>query len=329
LYYQERIKQARFDVDQEKLRKYFPTPKAVEYALLVAETLYGVKFREGKVPVWQPEVRYFEVTDAASGRFIGSIYLDLHPRDGKRSGAWASNLRRASTAAGRYADIGDVANLNREGLTQNEMRTLLHEFGHVLHGIFSSTQYLTQAGTTVKRDFVEAPSKMFEAWIEREQPLALFRKVCPECPQLSSEQLKQLDNARRYGMASRYAGQWMLATFDMALSTEPGPPNEVWKRIESATPLGYVEGTLRPASFSHVSSAGYAAGYYGYMWAEVIALDLLSAFEKDMLDPKVGARYRDVILAQGSQDEESNLVRKFLGRDFSSKAFFAEVAGRE
>ena len=327
-YYSERIRQARFNVDQENLRKYFPTPKAVEYVLLIAETLYGVKFREVKVPTWQSDVRTFDVVDAATDRFIASIYLDLYPRDGKRNGAWASNLRSASTAASRTPISVLATNFNREGLTQLEMRTLLHEFGHVLHGIFSTAGYVSQAGTSVKRDFVEAPSQMFEAWGRRDQPLALFRKVCPECPQLSREESAQLENARRYGSASHYAGQWLLATFDMAMSTDPGPPNEIWKRIMSGTPQGYDEGTLRPASFRHLSSAGYAAGYYGYMWSEVIALDLLSAFDKDMLDPKVGARYRETILAQGSQDEESNLVRKFLGRDFSSDAFFREVSGK-
>jgi thimet oligopeptidase len=327
-YYQERIKQQRFKVDQEKLRAYFPTGKAVEYALLVSETLYGVKFREATAPTWQADVRYFEVSDAASGRFIASIYLDLYPRDGKRGGAWASGVRRASRLEGRTPISVLATNFNRQGLTQGEMRTLLHEFGHVLHGIFSTAQYVAQAGTSVKRDFVEAPSQMFEAWTRRDQPLALFRKVCSECPRLSAEELQQLELARRYGIASRYAGQWVLASFDMALSLDPQPPNEAWKRVEGATPLGFVEGVLRPASFQHLASAGYASGYYGYMWSEVIALDLLSAFDRDMLDPKVGARYREVILSRGSEKEEVDMVREFLGRDPSSEAFFAEVSGK-
>ena len=320
-YYSERIRQARFNVDQERLRKYFPTPKAVDYALLVSETLYGVKFREGKAPVWHNDVRYFDVTDAASGKFIASIYLDLYPRDGKRSGAWAAGTRRASRAVDRTPISVLATNFNREGLTQQEMRTLLHEFGHVLHGIFSTAEYVSQAGTSVKRDFVEAPSKMFEFWAQREQPLALFRKVCPECPQLSRDELAQLESARRFGIATRYYGQWVLSSFDMALSTDPGPPNEVYKRIEAATPLGHVEGTQHPASFSHLAGAGYASGYYGYMWAEVIAFDLLSAFDKDMLDPKIGARYREMILAQGSQDEEIYLVRKYPWKGFLYNPF--------
>ncbi len=211
-YYQERVRQERFNVDQEKLRKYFPTGKAVEYALLVSETLYSVKFSEGKAPTWHPDVRYFEVADAKTGAFIASIYLDLYPRDGKQSGAWASGVRRASAAAGRTPISVLSTNFNREGLTQGEMRTLLHEFGHVLHGVFSRAQYLSQAGTSVKRDFVEAPSQMFEAWMRRDQPLALFKRVCAECPQLTPEELVKLEAARRFGQALRYAGQWMLAS---------------------------------------------------------------------------------------------------------------------
>jgi thimet oligopeptidase len=155
-----------------------------------------------------------------------------------------------------------------------------------------------------------------------------MKKVCPECPQLTKADIERLENARRYGQAMRYAMQWTYATLDMTLSTEPQPPLALWKRIEAATPLGHVEGTYRPASFAHIAGSGYAAGYYGYMWSEVLALDMLSQFERDMLDPKTGARYRDTILAQGSQDEEMNMVRKFLGREPSSEAFFAEITGK-
>jgi thimet oligopeptidase len=273
-------------------------------------------------------VRYFDIRDAASGRFIANIYLDLYPRDGKRSGAWAAGVRRASVLAGRTPTSVLVTNFNREGLSHREMETLLHEFGHVLHGVLSKAKYISQAGTSVKRDFVEAPSQMFEEWVRREEPLRLFRKVCADCPLLTKEEIARLNEARRFGQGIRYSGQHLLASFDMALSTRPERPLEAWKRLESATLLGSPEGTLRPASFPHVAGSGYAAGYYGYMWSEVIGLDLLSAFEKDMLDPKVGARYRDTILAQGGQQEEMEMVRKFLGRDPSNKAFLEEISGK-
>ena len=328
LYYQNMVRRERFDVDQEKTRKYFPTPKAVEFALLVSETLYGIRFREGKAPAWHPDVRYFDIFDAASGKFIANIYLDLYPRDGKRSGAWASGVRRASVLAGRTPTSVLTTNFNREGLSHREMETLLHEFGHVLHGVLSTAHYSSQAGTAVKRDFVEAPSQMFEEWVRREEALALFRKVCAECPVLSKAEIDRLNAARRFGAATRYSGQHLLASFDMALSTQPDDPLKVWKRLEGEQPQGTHDFTLRPASFAHVAGSGYAAGYYGYMWSEVIGLDLLSAFDKNMLDPKVGARYRETILAQGGQEEEMDMVRKFLGRAPSNKAFLDEISGK-
>lgn len=327
-YYQNMVRRERYAVDQEKTRRYFPTPKAVEFALLVSETLYGLKFREAKVPTWHPDVRYFDIHDAATGRFIANIYLDLYPRDGKRTGAWAAGVRRASALADRTPTSVLVTNFNREGLSHREMETLLHEFGHVLHGVLSRARYISQAGTAVKRDFVEAPSQMFEEWVRREESLALFRKVCADCPVLTRDEIARLNDARRFGKGLQYSGQHLLASFDMAMSMAPGKPLEVWKRLESATLLGSPEGTLRPASFPHVAGSGYAAGYYGYMWSEVIGLDLLSAFDGNLLDPRVGARYRETILAQGGQEEEMEMVRKFLGRDPSNKAFLQEISGK-
>jgi thimet oligopeptidase len=326
-YYQEKVRKSRFDIDQEKLRKYFPTDKSMEYTMLVAQTLYGVKFQERKVPVWHPDVRYFDVLDAASGRFISGFYLDLFPREGKYNHAAAFPVRGVSKLASRTPISALVTNFNREGLDHNELETMMHEFGHVLHGVLSQADYNPQAGTSVKVDFVEAPSQMFEEWARRKESLQLFEKVCPECPHLTDDQIARLDAARKYGQGIRYARQWLYAKFDMELSTNPQPPLAVWKNLESATPLGYVEGTMFPASFSHIAS-NYAAGYYGYMWSEVLALDMLSPFKGHMLDPKVGIRYRDTILAQGGQQEEAAMVRQFLGRAPSNEAFFAEITGK-
>ena len=326
-YYSEGLRKERYAVDQEKLRQYFPTGKAVDYTLLVAQKLYGVRFVEVKVRSWHPDVRYFDVRDAKTGRYISGFYLDLFPREGKFNHAAAFPIRGVSKLAHRTPLTALVANFNREGLDHDELETLMHEFGHVMHGVLSQADYNPHAGTSVKVDFVEAPSQMFEEWARREQPLALFRQVCAGCPQLSSADIARLDEARRFGRGIRYARQWLYASFDMALSTDPQPPLEAWTALEAATPLGHVEGTSFPSSFSHIAS-GYAAGYYGYMWSEVIALDMLSPFKRDMLDPKVGRRFREIILAQGGQEEEMSLVRRFLGREPSNEAFFAEITGR-
>ncbi len=324
---QERVKKERYSIDQENLRRYFPTDKSIAWTLLVSEKLYGVKFVEAKVPTWHEDVRYFDVKDAKTGKFISGFYLDLFPREGKYNHAAAFPIRGVSRLAHRTPISVLVTNFNRQGLDHNELETLLHEFGHVLHGVLSNTDYVSHAGTSTKGDFVEAPSQMFEEWGRREQALALFKQVCAECPQLTKDEIDRLDSARKYGRGIRYARQWLFAKFDMELSTDPRPPLAVWKNLEGATPLGFVEGTMFPASFSHIAS-NYAAGYYGYMWSEVIALDMLSKFQPNMLDPKVGRAYREAILASGGQREEMESVRKFLGREPSSEAFFAEITGK-
>ena len=330
-FYQEKIKQNRYKIDQEALRKYFPTDASVAYTLLVSEKLYGVKFKEVKLPpqnTWHKDVRYFDVTDAKTGKFISGFYLDLFPREGKYGHAAAFPIRGVSTLANRTPSTALVTNFNRVGLNHDELETMMHEFGHVLHGVLSKTTYNSQAGTNTLIDFVEAPSQMFEEWARREEALKLFATVCKDCPTLDSDMIKRLDEARRYGRGLRYARQHLFAEFDMALAGEKAEPAiVVWKRLENATPLGHVEGTMFPAAFSHIAG-GYAAGYYGYMWSEVIALDMLSAFKGNMMDAATGARYRETILSNGGQVAPKELVKKFLGREPNSKAFFDELAGK-
>jgi thimet oligopeptidase len=326
-YYSEKVRRARYDVDQEKLRAYFPADESVQFALRLAERLYGVSFKESTTPTWHPDVRYFEMRDRQTGRYLANLYMDLFPREGKRPGAFAGAMRTASRLEGETTTAVLVANFERRGFNQRELAVLLHELGHALNAMLSEVDYAPQLFSTVKWDFVEAPSQMFEEWSRREQTLALFAEACPGCPRLSPAEVRRLEEARRFGQASIYSRQWLLATFDMELSTNPRPPLQVWKELESGMPLGHVEGTMFPSSFGHIT-AGYAAGYYGYMWSQVIARDLLTPFGQDLLDPKVGARYRETIIGAGVQSEEADMVRAFLGRDPRPDAFFAEITGK-
>jgi thimet oligopeptidase len=321
------VRRARYDVNQEEMRAYFPADKSVLFALRLAERLYGVSFREGKADAWHPDVRYFEMRDAGSGRYMANLYVDLFPRDGKRPGAFAGAMRTASRLEGTTTTAVLVANFERRGFTPRELAVLLHELGHALNAMLTEVDHAPQLWSTVKWDFVEAPSQMFEEWARREQTLAVFAEVCPECPRLSSAEVKRLEEARRFGQASVYGRQWLLAAFDMELSMRPRAPLDAWRALESTTPLGHVEGTMFPSSFRHIAG-GYAAGYYGYMWSQVIARDLLTPFGNDLLDPKVGARYRDTILGAGVRTEEADMVRAFLGRDPTPDAFFAEITGK-
>ncbi len=338
-YYQERLKKARFDVDQEALRKYFPTDASVAYTLRVAETLYGIRFVASNAPVWHADVRVLDVFEQpAAGRggaYVGTVYLDLFPREGKFNHAAAWPVRTVSTLARQPGSPGHrtpvtvlVTNFNRQGFDQNELETLLHEFGHVMHNTLSKTRYLDEGGTNVKLDFVEAPSQMFEEWARREEALRLFADVCKDCPQLTTAQIAQLDGARRYGRGLRYSRQWTLASYDMSLTTpQPDDALAAWTTIEASTPLGTYPGTSFPSSFGHLVG-GYAAGYYGYMWSEVLALDMLSGFHGKLMNPVDGRRYRTDILSRGAERPPEQLVEHFLGRKPSSDAFFKEIVGQ-
>jgi thimet oligopeptidase len=326
-YYRERLRERRYAIDQEELRKYFPSEPTVRWMLDISERLYGVRFTRAEVPVWHDEVIYLDVTDASTGAFIGGIYLDLYPRDGKYKHAAAWPVRGVSHRTGRKPISVLVTNFDRKGLTHDELETLLHEFGHVLHGVLSDTYYTGHAGTSVQRDFVEAPSQMYEEWASRMESLSLLRDHCGDCPSMDASLVERLNSAKKFGSGIDYGRQWLYASFDMALSNEqPGRSLEVWSSMEGATPMGYVEGTQFPGTFEHIAS-GYAAGYYGYMWAKVIALDLVSAFGKDLMNSETGRRFRELILSRGSEEPARDLVERFLGRPVASDAFFNHIRG--
>jgi thimet oligopeptidase len=363
-YFRERLREKRYAVDQEALREYFPTMPCVKWMLDITERLYGIQFREAVVPVWHDDVIYYDVDDAVTGERIGGIYLDLYPRDDKYKHAAAWPVRGVSRRAARKPISVLVTNFDRKGLTHSEVETLLHEFGHVMHGVLSRTEYNEHSGTSVERDFVEAPSQMYEEWASRMESLALMRDHCTTCPLVDESLVQRIRDAKKFGSGIDYGRQLLYASYDMALasggvasgewgvgeknsSTQPtptpdpreakdsshpplptphSPSLEVWKNMEGATPMGTIEGTAFPGTFDHIAS-GYAAGYYGYMWAKVIALDLISAFGGDLMNAATGRRFRELILARGSEEPARDLVEQFLGRPVSSEAFFAEIRG--
>ena len=327
-YYQEQQRKARYSIDQEALRKYFPTEASIQWVMAISSRLYGIRFAPATVPTWHPDVRYFDVFDTVTGKLKGGIYIDPFPRTGKYSHAAAWPVRNSARRSRRTPVIALVANLNQAGLDGDELETLVHEFGHVMHGILSDTQYATLAGTSVQLDFVEAPSQMFEEWARRRESLALLPQFCrPACPMVDDARLQQLSAARLYGSGIRYSRQHLYAAYDMAASGETVPdPQALWEKMEEDTPLGYVPGTHFAGTFSHIIS-GYTAGYYGYMWSQVLALDMLSAFHGNLMNPVIGKRFRTTVLAQGSQKPAAELVREFLGREPSNEAFVAEITG--
>ncbi len=238
-FYTERVRRARYAVDQEAFRQHFPPQQSLQFALRLVERLMGVRYqRVDGAPAWHPEVQTYAVSDASTGAPLGTLWVDLYPREGKYNHAAVWALRSASTALGRQPQSALVVNFDRQGLTLDEMETLLHELGHAVHNNLSSARFVQQAGTRVQRDFVEAPSQMLEDWVYDRRVLALMTEVCPDCKPVPEALLAQAVAARRFGQGVLQARQHLYASYDLALA---GPalqdPLALWARMEGATPL--------------------------------------------------------------------------------------------
>lgn len=326
-FYTERQRKARFQVDQEAFRQYFPPQESLLFCFRLIETLMGVRYeRVPGVSLWHPEAQTWRVVDAKTNKPLATLWIDLYPREGKYNHAAVWSVRNGSTAAQRTPQAALVVNFHRQGLTLDELETLLHELGHAVHNNLSATRWASQAGTSTKRDFVEAPSQMLEDWVYDKQVLKLFGQVCPNCKPVPDKMIEQAKAARDYGKGVQQSRQHLFASYDLALySGEPSDPMALWAQMEGATPLGHVRGTMFPAGFSHIAT-NYSAGYYGYLWSLVVAMDMRTAFDGGKrLDPTVGRRYRDIVLANGSQRPPAAIVKDFLGREFNSKAFFEHL----
>jgi thimet oligopeptidase len=321
-YYIERVRAATYAVDQEALREYFPPEPSLRFVFALAERLFGVHFDPVEQTLWHPDARAFFVTDAADGRPIGTLFVDLYPRADKYGHAAVWPVINASAQPGRLPVAGLVVNFNRQGLTLEELETLLHEFGHALHGLLSTTRYALHGGTSVQLDFVEAPSQMLEDWVYDPAVLKVFQQVCPECKVMPTDTIERAARARHFAKGLTTARQLFYAGYDLALyGRTRQDPMALWTQMEGATPLGTVPGTMHPASFSHVAS-GYSAGYYSYMWSLALAEDLRTPFAANKLDPAAGRRYRDSVLANGGQVAPEELMQRFLGRPSNRDAFF-------
>ena len=324
-FYAERVRRAKYAVDQNALRRYFPTEASIEWMFDLTQRLYGVRFVKTDAPTWHPDVRYYDIIDDKNQRIAGA-YLDPFPREGKYNHAAVWSVRSASARIGRTPISVLVTNLDRNGLTQSELRTLLHEFGHLLHGTLSRTRYNALAGTSTRRDFVEAPSQMFEEWALSKEPLALIKNHCKDCPTVDDKMIARLRQAQQFAQGIHYGRQRLMSSYDMAMAgPSPGDSLQTYIQLAEATPLGFAPGTIFPARFGHMF--GYAAGYYGYMWSKVIALDMASAWNGKLLDSKVSRRYLDKVLSRGGEVPATVMVRDFLGRETSPEPFFAEITG--
>lgn len=330
-YWSEKLRKAKFAVDQEQLRAYFPTEATQKWILGFSEELYGIQFNKKAVDTWHDEVDYFEVKDSKTGEFLGGLYVDKYPREGKYGHAAVWGVYGGSSITNRRPISVLVTNFNRKGLNTNEVETYIHEMGHALHGILSKTRYADQSGTSVERDFVEAPSQMYEEWGRRLETLSKVADYCePACPRVDEKLVNRLKDVKNFGRGLHYARQALYAQYDMALHSNDAKsvdPLQLWKDMEAKTALGYVEGQQFPGQFGHLMG-GYQAGYYSYMWSEVIAIDMLSVYGDNLMNKEIGTKYRNSVLSQGGQKTGEQMAKDFLGREPDSQAFFNEISGK-
>jgi thimet oligopeptidase len=328
-FYAERVRLQRYSVDQEAFRPYFPPQESLLFSMRIIEKMMGVKYTPVKAELWHPEAQAFAVSDVATGKALATLYVDLYPRDGKYNHAAVWPLRSSSTRIGRTPTAALVVNFDRKGLTLDEVETLLHELGHAVHNNLSVTRYAAQGGTAVMHDFAEAPSQMLEDWVYDKKVLRLMAEVCASCKPVPDDMVDKAVAAKNFGKGSLYSRQHLYAGYDLALhgplvNKQAPDPMALWARMEGATPLGYVPGSRFPAGFAHVAG-GYGAGYYGYLWSLVLAMDLRTEFKADKLSPEVGQRYRNIVLGNGGQRPAPELVTEFLKRESNSKAFYEYI----
>jgi peptidyl-dipeptidase Dcp len=326
-YYAERVKRARYDLDENALRPYFPLERVREGAFFVANRLYGLTFVERKdLPVYHPEVKAFEVKDA-DGSHLGVFYVDFHPRPGKRGGAWSSRYRQQHFKDGKDVRpvVVNVCNFSRPTgdapalLSIEEVETLFHELGHGLHSLLSRVPYRDLA--RVPRDFVELPSQIMENWVLQPEVLRVYARHYKTGEVLPDAQIKKIEAARKFNQGFETV-EYLAASFlDMDWHTLAEPKELGADAFEKAA-LAKIElmpeivSRYRSPYFQHIFSGGYSSGYYSYIWAEVLDSDAFEAFkEKGIFDPQTARSFRTNILEKGATEDAMEMYKRFRGRE--------------
>ena len=331
-YWAQQYQKAYYELDEEMLRPYFELTKVSEAVLGLATTLYGIHFApRPELPVYHPDVRAYEVTDA-DGSYLGLLYTDFFPREGKQSGAWMNNLQEQyHTASGEDHRPHIVLVMNftppTEGhpalLTPGEVRTFLHEFGHALHGMFASARYSSLSGTNVVRDFVELPSQLMENWLDERSWLLTFARHYETGETLPDDLIQRMERAKHFLVGYAACRQLSFGYLDMAWHTITEPlsegldtkafEEEAWQRATLLAPSPAP--CQMSTSFGHIFSGGYAAGYYGYKWAEVLDADAFAAFQEEGIFSRATAeRFRREVLSQGDKRDAEQLYEAFRGK---------------
>lgn len=333
-YYAEKLKKARYQIDDELLKPYFKLENVIDGVFMMAERLFDIRFvREDTIPKYHADVQTFEVTDP-EGKHIGVFYADFFPRKGKRGGAWMTAYRGQSIRNGRELrpHVSIVCNFTKPGkttpslLTLDEVTTLFHEFGHALHGLLAEGKYESITGTSVYWDFVELPSQIMENWVTEKECLDLFARHYETGELIPEELVQKIKDSSNFMEGMQTIRQIGFGLLDMAYHgafadlTKPIQQfeQEILGRLSLLDP---VPGTCMSTAFSHIFQGGYSAGYYSYKWAEVLDADAFEYFkEEGIFNEDVARAFRKHILAAGGVEHPSVLYRRFRGREANPEA---------
>ena len=335
-YWSEKLKNDKYAMDPSMFKPYFKLENVKKGVFDLADRLYNIEFRENnQIEKYHPDVTVYEVYDKADGKFLAVLYMDFFPRESKRSGAWMTAFRE------QYIDengndvrplIQLVCNFTKPTskepslLTFDEVNTFLHEFGHCLHGIFASGTYQSISGTSVYRDFVELPSQIMENFATEKEFLDMFAVHYKTGEKIPQELIDKLIASQRYLAGYMSVRQLSFGMIDMAWHTITSPYTgdviAMEKNAIAKTELmPVVENSVMTTSFGHIFAGGYAAGYYGYKWAEVLDADAFAAFkEKGIFNREVSTSFRKNILSQGGKKHPMELYKAFRGHEPTNEA---------
>jgi len=329
-FYSEKIRKAKFNLDEQELAPYFSLVNVQEGIFMVTEKLWGLKFKPlTDLPVYHPEVTTWQVLDADNS-VLGILYMDMHPRESKRGGAWMTSYKEQTTENGKRIPpvISIVCNFTKPTsttpslLTFDEVTTFFHEFGHALHGLLSNVTYESLAGTSVSRDFVELPSQVMENWAAEPIVLKLYAKHYQTDAVIPDALIEKLQKASKFGQGFATTEYLASTILDMQYHSQKEPINLTAIEFESERMKAY---GLIPAitprhsstHFSHIFSGGYSAGYYSYIWSGVLDTDAYEQFKQtgDVFNQEKAQSFRKNILEKGGTEDPMELFVRFKGSE--------------
>jgi len=326
-YYAEKLRKEKYDLDEEELKPYFSLENVRDGIFYVSNQLYGIQFeRREDIPVYHPEAEAWEVKEA-DGTHVGVLYMDFHPRDGKRVGAWNTGYRDQAYKDGekvQYPITSIVCNFTRPTgdtpalLNFDEVTTFFHEFGHALHGLFTDGPYQRTAGN-VPRDFVELPSQIMENWAAEPEVLKVYAKHYETGEVIPDELVQKIVNSGHFNQGFATVEYLAAALLDMDWHTQEFAGDVRAFEKTALDRIGLIEEIIpryRSTYFSHIFAGGYSAGYYVYIWAGVLDTDAFAAFKEsgDLFNPELAAKFR-TLLAKSGSDEGMVIYRAFRGQD--------------